>query len=562
MEVNIVNNFTFNLSFLEFIIPPLCASFLCAGILLFIYLFIKYRTIMNFSLILLGLCGFVFAGSETMILGITIWDYPQIYGRYFHRIEQLGAVFCFFALPLYLSQSLKVNKLWRKINIAVAVFGLMFSLIVVFVSFVWPDYYISLNHPATGWDTIQVNYARGREGSLYFIRDIILYFIMLYTILSFIADYVINKNIKNILVPFIGVIFAVIGGIDDMLFVETLKHPILPHLIFSRFCLGFTIWVFLSMTHEIARFINSVKDLAVANVIIKKSEEKYKMLIESSTDFIFILNPDLTFKVANHSMLKNLRIKEDSLDNKKFYDMIILDNEGGQQFSKNIIDEKISNLLEKKEPFHTIIKFPVGIDREIKEYFLKMNLIEINNDIELIGQASPLKKDSLLEYFDSEEQKYFISNYLSTSEDISNRMVRNLSKYLKKEDLNIFRIGLREMIINAIEHGNLNISFDEKSVLLKNGNYFEFIKNRQNDENFRNKKVMIHYKINSKKAVYTIADEGNGFDYLKIMDEVKNPEKLEFLAHGRGILMALSVFDEVVYNDTGNQVTLVKNLCK
>ena len=60
--------------------------------------------------------------------------------------------------------------------------------------------------------------------------------------------------------------------------------------------------------------------------------------------------------------------------------------------------------------------------------------------------------------------------------------------------------------------------------------------------------------------MYKISDEGNGFDYKKIMAQIKNEVNQKMLSHGRGISMASSIFDEIQYNDKGNQVMLVKNL--
>lgn len=41
--------------------------------------------------------------------------------------------------------------------------------------------------------------------------------------------------------------------------------------------------------------------------------------------------------------------------------------------------------------------------------------------------------------------------------------ILNLPKYLDKKTTNTIKLGLREIIINAIEHGNLNIGFEEKT---------------------------------------------------------------------------------------------------
>ena len=53
-----------------------------------------------------------------------------------------------------------------------------------------------------------------------------------------------------------------------------------------------------------------------------------------------------------------------------------------------------------------------------------------------------------------------------------------------------------------------------------------------------------------------IRDEGQGFD----MASIPNPTDPEFLERpsGRGLLLMRSFMDELTYNDTGNELTMVK----
>ena len=121
---------------------------------------------------------------------------------------------------------------------------------------------------------------------------------------------------------------------------------------------------------------------------------------------------------------------------------------------------------------------------------------------------------------------------------------------------------MREIIINAIEHGNLNISFEEKSKATNDGNYLEFVLSRQKDPNYKDKKVTIEFLLNSNKVMYKIEDEGNGFNYREIIQKIQNTVDEDMLAHGRGLRMAFNIFDEVKFNKKGNQVLLVKHFTK
>ena len=55
-----------------------------------------------------------------------------------------------------------------------------------------------------------------------------------------------------------------------------------------------------------------------------------------------------------------------------------------------------------------------------------------------------------------------------------------------------------------------------------------------------------------------VADQGIGFDWRSLPDPKEKSNLLN--RNGRGIMMARYAFDEMIYNDTGNEVTLVVNL--
>ena len=141
---------------------------------------------------------------------------------------------------------------------------------------------------------------------------------------------------------------------------------------------------------------------------------------------------------------------------------------------------------------------------------------------------------------------------------MSQRVTRNLKKYMDSSDVTSIRIGIREILINAIEHGNLNIKFNEKTQALIDDTYFQFVQERQKDPRYLDKQVTLEYSLNEQRVAYKIEDEGNGFDYQKILDSIINQKDDEALPHGRGLIITLDVFDSVKFNKKGNQVLLLK----
>jgi anti-sigma regulatory factor (Ser/Thr protein kinase) len=118
------------------------------------------------------------------------------------------------------------------------------------------------------------------------------------------------------------------------------------------------------------------------------------------------------------------------------------------------------------------------------------------------------------------------------------------------------QLSLSELIVNAIEHGNCGISYEEKTDALTNGiSPVDLIIEKCKDPAIRAKKVLFLWEIKANKSVFIIHDEGEGFDVKAHIKKVS--EQDQFSLHGRGIRMAASLSHELKYNAKGNQVALV-----
>ena len=113
--------------------------------------------------------------------------------------------------------------------------------------------------------------------------------------------------------------------------------------------------------------------------------------------------------------------------------------------------------------------------------------------------------------------------------------------------------------MNSVEHGNLGISFEEKSESLANDEYFQILIDRQKDPKNITKKVHIEYSLLPERVEFRITDAGDGFDHQKMLTRPKNDLSLIPVGHGRGIMMAREFFDKIEFNEKGNSVYLVKN---
>jgi DNA-binding response OmpR family regulator len=113
-------------------------------------------------------------------------------------------------------------------------------------------------------------------------------------------------------------------------------------------------------------------------------------------------------------------------------------------------------------------------------------------------------------------------------------------------------LGLTELMLNAVEHGNLAISYDEKSRLIAADALHQEIEHRLADPRFADRSVRLFLEQTSSCIAFTIRDEGLGFEWQSYLEI--SPERA-FDTHGRGIAMSrLLSFDRMEYRGGGNEV--------
>jgi len=112
-------------------------------------------------------------------------------------------------------------------------------------------------------------------------------------------------------------------------------------------------------------------------------------------------------------------------------------------------------------------------------------------------------------------------------------------------------MGVWELLINAVEHGNLEVSYEEKSDLMQDQRLFDELAERMKRPEFQNRVVRVHLERGPNCLTLTVEDEGAGFDWKEFLE--LSPDRA-FHAHGRGIAMAKALsFDELTYEGRGNK---------
>jgi CheY-like chemotaxis protein/anti-sigma regulatory factor (Ser/Thr protein kinase) len=112
--------------------------------------------------------------------------------------------------------------------------------------------------------------------------------------------------------------------------------------------------------------------------------------------------------------------------------------------------------------------------------------------------------------------------------------------------------GFQELLVNAVEHGNLEISYPEKGRLLLKGGWQEEIQRRLSLPEYQDRHVEVRFERHPETLSFTIQDQGKGFNWQDFMDF--SPDRV-FDLHGRGIAMSRKLsFDDLQYQGKGNIV--------
>ncbi len=301
-----------------------------------------------------------------------------------------------------------------------------------------------------------------------------------------------------------------------------------------------------------------VEELKIAQLETESSEAKYKHLVESSKDIIFSFDSNGFILTANKALIDFLGFKKNDLIGKFFLDLAYNAEKKVDSLEKQLLMEKFEELKKNQSSVSFDMTFGTK-NNEPLQLGVKWEYVKIGDSFVVFGKAFTVSEDSMLKYFESENRKYVFNNYITLAEQVSQRITSNLVKYIDPQDVFNVRICVREIIINSIEHGNLNIDYETKTKLRStSGGYFSFLQERQNNPNYKDKRVTVWYFLKSDRVSFLIKDEGKGFDHKKLLADNAENANLHFLSHGRGIFMTKNTFDVIRYNQTGNKVLLIK----
>ena len=134
----------------------------------------------------------------------------------------------------------------------------------------------------------------------------------------------------------------------------------------------------------------------------------------------------------------------------------------------------------------------------------------------------------------SSKQEWFFEHRIPSDSDQAHLIIDQLMAAMEKSDWpgrDMFHVqmALEEGIVNAIEHGN---------------------------RRDLSKHVSIEFKLFDDRVEMRISDEGDGFNPDDLPDPTDD-DRIE-TPRGRGVHLIRNLMSEVVYNEQGNEVRMVK----
>ncbi|MFV2065523.1 MAG: response regulator [Pirellulales bacterium] len=169
--------------------------------------------------------------------------------------------------------------------------------------------------------------------------------------------------------------------------------------------------------------------------------------------------------------------------------------------------------------------------------------------------------ERLLQYQRRTEFSFRVENKPSLVDALS-ALVQESTATMRLFDARVriqFAVAFEQAFLNAIYHGNLEISYDElteERERIANGKSPRLVESRRSMSPYGERRVDVDLYVSCDEARIVVRDEGPGFDVTALPDW-NDPAELETTG-GHGLTLMRAFTDELLFNEKGNEVTLVR----
>jgi serine/threonine-protein kinase RsbW len=245
--------------------------------------------------------------------------------------------------------------------------------------------------------------------------------------------------------------------------------------------------------------------------MIRGDQETYKILVvENSDDIRAGLAQELT-EFGYSVTVASGRSEALALENRAQFDLLVSDLVDGEQTTGSDIVRSFKMSVTSSQARRAVAKLHDIIDRTLAFKLSRIDgsqkAIAAREKIDLELPSDVTLMNSVLEYLLDRVDKLGL---------------------VQIEQSNLF-VALDEAFVNAVKHGNRNDAA---------------------------KMLRVTAELSAREAIFTIEDEGDGFDVHAIPDPT-DPANL-FKSSGRGVLLIYNIMDEVEYSRGGAKLKMVK----
>ena len=184
---------------------------------------------------------------------------------------------------------------------------------------------------------------------------------------------------------------------------------------------------------------------------------------------------------------------------------------------------------------------------------LAVSLIETSRRVLAVLQDDRYRAE-LLNRVELRTEHYQVENDVNLLLSLSRHLQQMLGDAWGIDRTDRLRSGtaFEEALLNALYHGNLEVSSDLKEI--DHTAFYKLVEERRNSSPWRDRRIHVNVRLTAHEVEVAIRDEGPGFDPSKLPDPT-DPENLDRPC-GRGVMLMRAFMDQVSYNGQGNEVIL------
>lgn len=305
-----------------------------------------------------------------------------------------------------------------------------------------------------------------------------------------------------------------------------------------------------------AESFRRVEELAID---LENSERRYRHLVEDSGEIILSLDDNGIILSSNQAAVRILGYSPRELTGRKLSSLIFDAGPSNAFMARHLFEERLVELVKTDRAQEFPAHFSTA-QSDVCELNVRLQRVALENGRAIIANLAQKPLDILARYCLEDHRHYLLSNSFQMGELLNHSLTAGLESRVPEEEHILVRLALREMMINAIEHGNLGITFAEKTRATENGTLGDLIQQRLQNPVYAGRKIHVKIDADESRVEFTIRDEGEGFDHKAMIERATRANETDSLYHGRGLRFALSFFNSVEYNEIGNEVRLTRLL--